>query len=353
MHFDVDVFAGHSALPMLTVGQNLRVSQFANPILPKRCISNCFNLPKQLRQYVAVFDLSEGDSFADIYGWRRAYINSIQKILAARSGVPMVVAPMTIGPFKRAVWGRLASNALRGSQLVYARDLKSADCARSLGCSHVNLATDLAMALPYDRVTHLAESEATVHVGVNVSGLLWSEGYSGRNEFGIKSNYKDTMTRVIERLSREPNVCVHLVPHVLSATAVEDDRIPSRALQDKFPSCRIAPNFKGSVEAKNYISGLDLFLGSRMHACIAAFSSGVPTLPLAYSMKFEGLFGSLGYDRTVDLCVANEDEVLSALELSLSERILMQDEVRLASGKAKALLAQYSESVTNLLSARI
>ena len=46
-------------------------------------------------------------------------------------------------------------------------------------------------------------------------------------------------------------------------------------------------------------------------------------------------------------------KVLSALELSLTERILMQDEVRLASGKAKALLAQYSESVVDLLSARI
>lgn len=98
VHFDVDIFAGHSALPMLTVGQNLRVSQFANPILPKRFISNCFNLPKKFRQYVAIFDLSEGDSFSDIYGWRRAYINSMQKILADRSGIPVIVAPMTIGP---------------------------------------------------------------------------------------------------------------------------------------------------------------------------------------------------------------------------------------------------------------
>ena len=58
-------------------------------------------------------------------------------------------------------------------------------------------------------------------------------------------------------------------------------------------------------------------MGARMHACIAAFSSGVPVVPMAYSRKFEGLFGSLGYDRTVD-CTADSAErswrILAAYE---------------------------------------
>ena len=32
-----------------------------------------------------------------------------------------------------------------------------------------------------------------------------------------------------------------------------------------------------------------------MHATIAAYSSGVPVVPISYSRKFEGLFGGLGY----------------------------------------------------------
>ncbi|MBP9830985.1 MAG: hypothetical protein KBC65_05930, partial [Polaromonas sp.] len=37
-----------------------------------------------------------------------------------------------------------------------------------------------------------------------------------------------------------------------------------------------------------------------MHACIAAFSSGVPVVPMAYSRKFNGLFGTLGYVEIAD-----------------------------------------------------
>ena len=38
-----------------------------------------------------------------------------------------------------------------------------------------------------------------------------------------------------------------------------------------------------------------------MHATIAAFSSGVPVIPTAYSRKFVGLFNGVGYKNVVDL----------------------------------------------------
>ena len=50
------------------------------------------------------------------------------------------------------------------------------------------------------------------------------------------------------------------------------------------------------------MASLDLFMGARMHACIGAFSAGVPTLLLAYSRKFSGLFKeTLGYDYVTDM----------------------------------------------------
>ena len=45
---------------------------------------------------------------------------------------------------------------------------------------------------------------------------------------------------------------------------------------------------------------MDFVTGARMHACIAAFSSGVPVVPMAYSRKFNGLFSSLNYTFYVD-----------------------------------------------------
>jgi len=72
------------------------------------------------------------------------------------------------------------------------------------------------------------------------------------------------------------------VSHVISERfVVEDDYRIAQKLAEEFPGTIVAPRFRNSSEAKSYISGLDFFCGSRMHACIAAFSSGVPVVPVA------------------------------------------------------------------------
>ncbi len=38
----------------------------------------------------------------------------------------------------------------------------------------------------------------------------------------------------------------------------------------------------------------DFFVGSRMHACIAALSQGIPAVGVAYSRKFVGVFETVG-----------------------------------------------------------
>ena len=45
---------------------------------------------------------------------------------------------------------------------------------------------------------------------------------------------------------------------------------------------------------------MDLFSGARMHSTIGAVSSGVPVIPVAYSRKFNGLYGSLQYQWLID-----------------------------------------------------
>lgn len=49
-----------------------------------------------------------------------------------------------------------------------------------------------------------------------------------------------------------------------------------------------------------------------MHSTIAAFSSNVITIPISYSRKFEGLFGSLNYPYVVN---AKENDTASAFKL--------------------------------------
>ena len=79
---------------------------------------------------------------------------------------------------------------------------------------------------------------------------------------------------------------------------------------DKIPNVIAHAAFKTPIEAKNCIASMDIFVGARMHATIAAFSAGVATIPTAYSRKFSGLFENLGYGHVIDLTVLHTDDAV-------------------------------------------
>ena len=58
---------------------------------------------------------------------------------------------------------------------------------------------------------------------------------------------------------------------------------------------------------KAVIGQCDFFIGSRMHACIAALSQGVPCVGVAYSMKFAGVFDTVGMERMGHRCSINNN----------------------------------------------
>lgn len=73
---------------------------------------------------------------------------------------------------------------------------------------------------------------------------------------------------------------------------------------------------------------MDFFAGARMHACIAAVSSGVPVYPLAYSRKFNGLFvETLGYPEMGDLTVMDSDEITAGLLAAFGKRSDLKERI--------------------------
>ena len=71
-----------------------------------------------------------------------------------------------------------------------------------------------------------------------------------------------------------------------------------------------------------------------MHATIAAFSAGVPVLPMAYSRKFNGLFvDTLAYDHLADLKADGDGIILKKVEDCFAQRESLKLEIahRLAS----------------------
>jgi len=127
-------------------------------------------------------------------------------------------------------------------------------------------------------------------VGINVSPLIMK---SETTEGIVLKSY----TKLIQHIIDTTDSQVALVPHVLWDH--DNDMVPLSKLYELFKHTRrvilIGDNYN-CMELKGFISRCKLFIGARTHATIAAYSTGVPTLVIGYSVKARGIakdiFGS-------------------------------------------------------------
>ena len=198
------------------------------------------------------------------------------------------------------IWGKIiAKYILNKLEWIFARDVSSYRCCETF---NVNAKTtqviDVAFALPYTKKEFEGDK---FKIGLNVSGLLYNGGFKGENYFNLSFSYKNFIRRLIDKLVKIDNFEIHLIGHVITKTAeIDDDYSLCEELCSEYKECILAPRFTSPIEAKGYIAGMDLLSGARMHATIAAFSSGVPVIPVAYSRKFNGLYKTLNYPYLID-----------------------------------------------------
>lgn len=304
------------------------------------------------RQSDLVLDIGGGDSFTDIYGQKRYIRLLLMKFLTLLARRPLVLAPQTVGPFHYKTSRFFAVQSIRRCAIVSTRDAASTQCIREMGArGKITEASDVALRLPYD-VPAARTGAGPVRVGLNVSGLLLSGGYTRKNMFGLNLDYRQLMYDIIQRFITHPDGCeLHLIPHVISSIpgSVEDDYQACLDLAEHFPGVVVAPPFEKPSEAKSYIAGMDFFMGARMHSCIAAFSSGVPVVPMAYSRKFEGLFGSLGYDRTVDCTSETAQVIIERIFEAFEDRAALAEEVQISLERGMIKLKAYETELEKLM----
>ena len=255
----------------------------------------------QYKKEDIIFDFTAGDSFTDIYGNECFYSRSARKILAIWSKTPFVLGSQTLGPYNKAMTKLIAKYILKKSYYVFARDDLSIERAKAISDVRITRTADVAFSLQYKKVQYKSKC-----IGINPSGLLWNRG----EQFNLTVNYKNYLIDTISYILKETEYEVVLVSHVLSNNLndFENDMVASIELKKLFPSVTIAPTFNSPAEAKSFIASLDAFMGARMHATIAAFTTGVPVLPFSYSPKFEGLYRSLNYRYLISGTVDSDSE---------------------------------------------
>lgn len=277
-------------------------------VAQKRSIKSINGLSQLIAHYKRcdmIFDFTAGDSFSDIYGKKRFYTRSIRKELVIFSKTPLILGSQTYGPFNSKLVRLMAGHIIKKSYKVFSRDNKSSKVIREIAGREPVETLDVAFELPYSEQKLNGKS---LKIGFNPSGLLWSGGYVGNNQFGLKFNYREFCVKLIKKLLDIDDATIYLVSHVRSndLNSSDNDMIACSELKKIFPELVESPFFNTPMEAKSYISGLDYFIGSRMHATIAAFTSGVITIPVAYSRKFEGLFDDLEYPFIINATTENQ-----------------------------------------------
>ena len=299
-----------------------------------------------------ILDIGQGDSFADIYGKRRFDWIFSQYRLGMKYHKPYCILPQTIGPFKDSKIREQAKRGIEYASYVMVRDKQSYDYVKELlPEKEVTEIIDVAFFMPFKRKTF---DKSHVHVGLNISALLWYGGYTRDNLFGLKTDYQSLVRDIIKYFLAQDGITLHLIPHVVGADrGVENDYAVSFDLCEEFntPNLVLSPLFLDPISAKNYIAGMDFFMGARMHSTIAAFSSGVPVVPMAYSRKFNGLFSdTLQYPHVADMKAQGNVEIMTIVKECLNKRAelkkVIDDRVN---GCVKERYEQLTKQITKFL----
>ncbi len=282
-----------------------------------------------IRSFDLVLDTRAGDSFADIYGLKGLVKMSLISEMMHLSKVPVVFGPQTLGPFNTRVGRLIGRHAMHQSRLVISRDSRSTAYAEGLGCRVDVTATDVVFGL--DRPT----VDKTRDVILNVSGLLWFDDAHGDREA-----YRAATLKLLQRLEADGRT-VSILGHVHSPGDKDDDWKAAADLALQNDHEVLLP---GTVhEARDFLGSAHVVIGARMHACLNALSMGTPAIPLAYSRKFAGLLGDLGWDWTVPAHAP--DAVAQVMRFT---RVDAADQLQRALSQADDLLDKAAEALQRI-----
>jgi len=317
----------------------LLLHAFLLKLLPQRLSARLLSRNALLQEICdtdIVASIAGGDSFSDIYGLRRLLYVALPQILTLVLNKRLILLPQTLGPFHGFLAKRIAGYIHRMAKMVYSRDRQSIEEIGPLAGkdpSRLRFSYDMAFVLrpsangveePY----WLRNKGSGRLIGFNISGLLFMGGYTRNNMFRLKSDYQELVYALIQHLIEKHRAEIVLVPHVYgSGKNSESDSYACGIVYDHFRS-----HFSGNIhfiknqydqhQIKFLIGQLDFFLGSRMHACIAALSQCVPAIGLAYSRKFHGVFESIGMGELVaNLREHDKDTVIALVDRVYQRRI--------------------------------
>jgi polysaccharide pyruvyl transferase WcaK-like protein len=159
--------------------------------------------------------------------------------------------------------------------------------------------------------------------------------------FRLYSDYNKLVKKLIEFLIDIKKAEVLLVPHVFGRAGESDAAVCEKVYEE------LKTRYQGRVgfvrgrynqsEIKYIIGSCDFFIGSRMHACIAALSQNIPAVAIAYTDKFIGVMESIGRGGSVaDPREMTEEEIVMFVDRAFEQRASVRQELDQGMPQVKA-----------------
>ena len=213
-----------------------------------------------------------------------------------RAGRPLVLWGCSIDP--ELIEGERLSD-LRQYQLIVARESITAKALADAGLP-VRRWCDPAFFLRSVQQPLPAAWREGATVGLNLSPLVLGRAKD-------RGAALSAFCALIAHILRTSDDAVALIPHVTWAHDSDLDALAE--LKARFadePRVFLLPGSLGAMQLKGYIARLKALVTARTHASIAAYSTGVPTLVIGYSVKARGIARDLFGDECGHLIPVQE-----------------------------------------------
>lgn len=187
------------------------------------------------------------------------------------------------------------------------RETESLKDLKSVGLQNVELVADGAFLLDKEFLPLPVQWEEGNTIGFNYSPMVQKRHPESRK----------AALELLKHILKTTKYKIALTPHVL-IEGNNDAQCMNELIKDLKDEPGVERIFAlaenlNALQLKGYIARMNLFIGARTHATIAAYSSAVPTMVLGYSIKSLGIAKDL---------FGSERLVLRSSEISNSELLI-------------------------------
>lgn len=326
-----------------------------------KCIWLTANDPilKQYADADIIIDLS-GDDFREETMFREFFFQSYATLLGIVMGEKMVLCSSSIGPFKTKKGRLFAKFVLNRMELVSVRErLSKRYLEEDVGVKKpIHLVPDMGLfmqAAPSETINKILIDENVdlsdrpligISVNETMMNILKLHKLGSRcNEFSI------LMAEVADYLIENLNSKVIFIPHCVAPYG--DDRITAEniyKLVKNKDEMRLINTEYSPEEIKALIGRCDLFIGARMHSCIAAASMNVPFISIVYNERRSEVMKMFGFEEYIcNVMTITPDEIKTKIDDIWINREGVKEKLKDKMGTLEKLALTNGELIKNLV----